>query len=382
MDNRQGAEYDFVDRNLTMSEIKGNAPEPQPNPESAPPVENEKPVFDSSAATDVGRERDHNEDAVRINEQNLGAGIDGLYIVADGMGGHAAGEVASAIAADVFAQQCFKEEFPRQAQGFDQLDPEQKLKDALALQEKQKQWLLAAVGRANQAVFNRRQQDGVDMGTTLVAAIRSGDRVAVANVGDSRLYIISGDGKTIQQVTQDHSLVAKLVAVKQITAEEAKTHPQKNVIYRTIGDKPKVEADVFFAKIPPGGAMVLCCDGLSGMVEDGQIGRIVVSSGSAQEATKKLIAAANAAGGEDNISAIVVKNTGKTPEKSPDLKTEKEWGETIQDMLKNPVAKTVYERTGSLTAATVAYENRDRIGRMTKDQYLALVKKVLLAAKA
>jgi protein phosphatase len=337
--------------------------------------EGEKFIFDSGGKTDVGKVREHNEDSILGNEESFkDKGIDGLYIVADGMGGHAAGEVASAIALDVLKQQCKKGEFPRGVQNFGQLT-----------QDEQRQWLTKAVGQANSAVLTRRQNEKSDMGTTLVAAIRSGDQVAVANVGDSRLYIISGDGRTIQQVTQDHSLVASLVAAKQITAEEAKVHPQRNAIYRTIGDKLKVEADVFFAKVPAGGSMILCSDGLSGMVDDEQIRKIVVSASNSNDAAQKLIDAANAAGGSDNISAIVVKNTGKLAEKpverSGDTKTEKEWGETIQDMLRNPVAKTVYLRTGSLTAATVAYENRDKISQMTKDQYLALVKRVLLATK-
>lgn len=369
-----------------MSEIQRNAPPPKaPISESTPVVESKKPIFDSSAATDVGKVRDHNEDVVRIDEQNLRhMGIDGLYIVADGMGGHAAGEVASAIAADVLAQQCLKQEFPRQNQGFNQLPPDEKIKASLALQEKQRQWLVEAVGQANKAVFNQREKEGIDMGTTLVVAIRSGDQVAVANVGDSRLYIIAKDGETINQVTEDHSLVARLIASKQITAEEVKVHPQRNVIYRTVGDKPRLKADVFFTKIPRGGSMVLCSDGLSGMVEDDQIRRIVVSTPTSSKATSELINAANAAGGQDNISAIVVRNVAESLEKSPGLRTEKEWNESMQNMLEDPIARTAYLRSGSLPAAAVAFENRAKIssGEMTKEQYLELVRRVLATGKA
>ncbi|MBI4280840.1 serine/threonine-protein phosphatase [Candidatus Uhrbacteria bacterium] len=253
--------------------------------------------FDSSAATDVGKERDHNEDNVLSDEESFKhKGIDGLYVVADGMGGHAAGEVASAIALDVVKQQCKKGEFPRGVQKFGQLT-----------QDEQRQWLIEAVGQASYAVFKQRKIRGSDMGTTLAAAVRFGDQVLVANVGDSRAYMVSADGETLTQISRDHSLVASWVAAGQITVAEARVHPRKNEIYRTIGNRAKAEADVFFAKIPLGGTMLLCSDGLWEMVEDKDIREIIVSSTSAEEATRLLIAAANVAGGEDNISAIVVK---------------------------------------------------------------------------
>lgn len=339
------------------------------------PAENRELTFDSGGNTNVGKERDHNEDSILGNEESFKSkGIDGLYIVADGMGGHAAGEVASAIAVDVIKSQCTRGEFPQGVQSFGQLTQDQK-----------RRWISETVNKANAAIFNRGKAEETDMGSTTVMAIRSGDEVAIVNVGDSRTYMISKDGKTISQVTKDHSLVASMVERGLITEEEAKVHPQRNVIIRTMGHKLEVEADVFFAKIPSGGSMILCSDGLSGMVDDEQIRKIVVSASSSSDAAQKLIDAANAAGGKDNISAIVVRNTGKLAEKSPegsgDVKTEKEWGESLQNVFNNPIARTVYLRTGSLTAATVAYENRDKIDRMTKEQYLAFVKRVLLATK-
>lgn len=343
-------------------------------------AEARKIVFDSGGKTDVGKQREHNEDSVLGNEENFkDKGIDGLYIVADGMGGHLSGEVASAIAVDVIKQQCIKGEFPRGVQNFGQLT-----------QEERKQWILEAVNKANSAIFLRGKTEGSDMGSTTVMAIRSGDEVAVANVGDSRAYTISKDGKVINQVTKDHSLVAKLVESGQITEEEAKVHLQRNVIYRTMGDKPKVEVDVFFAKIPSGGSMILCSDGLSGMVDDDQIRKIVISAPDSNTAASRLIDAANAAGGNDNISAIVVKNTGKmaeisgkSPERPPGSKTEKEWNDLMLEISSSPIAKTIYLQTGSLTAAAVAHEYRDEIisGRMDKVQYLDLVKRVKKAVK-
>lgn len=350
--------------------------------EVAPIVEANKTIFDSGVSVDVGKVRDHNEDTAGIFENEAGLperGIDGLYIVADGMGGHAAGEVASAISVDVILQQCGKREFPRQAKSFSQLT-----------QDEKRQWISEVVSQANQAIFNRSKSEGNDMGSTTVMAIRSGDEVAIANVGDSRAYMISKDGKGISQVTKDHSLVAKLVESGQITEEEAKVHPQRNVIYRTMGDKLKVEPDIFFAKIPSGGSMILCSDGLSGMVDDGQIRKIVTSALSSSDASQKLINAANAAGGNDNISAIVVKNTGqmakiseKSSEGPPGSKTEKEWNDLMREIANSPIAKTIYMQTGSLMAAAVAHEYRDEIisGRMDIVKYLEMVKRVKKAAK-
>lgn len=282
--------------------------------EGSPPQESRRAsAFDVAEASDTGRVRDHNEDFVLVNEDLFlkSRGLDGLYVVADGMGGHGAGEVASEIAAEVVKQQVGKREFPRGVTQFSQLTSDE-----------QKEWLSGVVDQTNQAIFQRRkraetsQDDRIriegDMGTTLVMAVRFGDEVAIANVGDSRAYMVSKSGEVLRQISQDHSLVANLVAIGQITPAEARVHEQRNVIYRTVGDNPRVEADVFFAKIPAGGELLLCSDGLSGMVEDEQIRQILVSSGSAQEATRRLIAAANAAGGEDNISAIVVKR--KPPE--------------------------------------------------------------------
>lgn len=343
--------------------------------EVSPIVEANKTIFDCGISVDVGKVRDHNEDTAGVFENQAGLperGIDGLYIVADGMGGHAAGEVASAISVDVILQQCGKREFPRQVKSFSQLT-----------QDEKRQWISEVISQANQAIFNRSKSEGNDMGSTTVMAIRSGDEVAIANVGDSRAYMISKDGKGISQATKDHSLVSEMVRKGIITEEEARDHPQKNVIIRTMGHKPQVEVDVFFAKIPSGGSMILCSDGLSGMVDDGQIRKIVTSALSSSDASKKLIDAANAAGGQDNISAIVVKNTGRMAEKSADVRKDKEWKETMQDMLQDPIAKTVYLRTGSLTASAVAHEYRDEIisGRMDKAKYLEMVKRAKRAAK-
>jgi protein phosphatase len=142
------------------------------------------------------------------------------------------------------------------------------------------------------------------MGTTCVAALVHGDEAVIAHAGDSRCYLINDHG--ILQLTSDHSLVQRLVQMKQLTPEEARTHPQRNVIYKNLGDKPTVEPDVLTQPILAGDRLLLCSDGLSNMVEDERLKQVVMLASSPQEACRQLIREANQAGGEDNITAILV----------------------------------------------------------------------------
>jgi protein phosphatase len=135
-------------------------------------------------------------------------------------------------------------------------------------------------------------------------AIVDGTTAHVVNVGDSRAYLVNAQG--VRRITVDHSLVERLVATGQLTADEARNHPQRNVIYRTIGDRPQVEIDTFVQVLSPGDRLLLCSDGLSGMVRDEDMAQIVMQAGSPQAACRELVAAANANGGEDNITVIVV----------------------------------------------------------------------------
>ncbi len=167
-----------------------------------------------------------------------------------------------------------------------------------------RQWLTAATQAANRAVYEQRRVAGTDMGTTLVMALFVGANATIANVGDSRAYLLDQDG--ITQITTDHSLVERLVATGQITPEEARNHPQKNVIYRVIGDKTRVEADLFERRLAPGEALLLCSDGLSGMLPDEQIWHVWRTSTSPQGACDRLVEVANQAGGEDNIAVVIV----------------------------------------------------------------------------
>jgi len=246
--------------------------------------------------THPGQVRELNEDSLLTLEisqvcESLGRPM-GFYVVADGMGGHEGGEVASRMAIELLAERAVSEVLlPRvrttQEEGMDYT-----------------QWLRVAFQQANKAVYDQRMARGSDMGTTLVASLVIGDVAYVANAGDSRAYVINSEGSSL--ITTDHSLVERLVAVGRITPEEAKVHPQRNVIYRTVGDKPQLEVDTFERRLNVGDRLLLCSDGLSGMVEDEDIQRIVMTSLDPQEACGRLVQAANDNGGDDNVTAVMV----------------------------------------------------------------------------
>ncbi len=246
--------------------------------------------------TDVGQLRELNEDSLLTldlvwNNKSVSRPV-GLFVVADGMGGHEGGEVASGLLVRAVAQHAASELMPRTtASGGEPLDFGA--------------WLTAAIQSGNVEVYERSQQAGNDMGTTVVAALVAGDAAYIAHVGDSRAYRINSVG--IEQITVDHSLVESLVASNQITREEARHHPQSNVIYRTIGDKRQVTVDLDLVTLAAGDSLLLCSDGLSGMLTDETIHQVVTSAASPQAACDALIAAANRAGGEDNITAIVIR---------------------------------------------------------------------------
>jgi len=244
--------------------------------------------------TDVGQERTLNEDSLLTLDvapifRSSGAPV-GLYAVADGMGGHEAGDVASRLAIQAIARQMVSQVLPVAIGG-------ESLPNF-------RQWLMATMQAANQSVYDQRKAAGTDMGTTLVVVLVVSNKVLIANVGDSRAYLLK-QGEIVQ-LTTDHSLVERLVAAGQITPEEAINHPQRNIIYRVIGEKPQVEADLYERGLAPGEALLLCSDGLSGMVPDQQIWQIWRTSTSPQVACDRLVAAANQAGGEDNITVVIV----------------------------------------------------------------------------
>ena len=246
--------------------------------------------------TDVGQERALNEDSLlTLDLASVFRSINtpvGLFAVADGMGGHEAGDIASRLAIQKITERAVSEMLPPAIAG--ESPPTVS------------QWLTAAVLAANRSVYEQRRAAGTDMGTTLVTALVSDRVTTVANVGDSRAYLLDRSG--IAQITTDHSLVERLVATGQITPEQAANHPQKNIIYRVLGDKPQIKADLFELRLSPGEALLLCSDGLTGMVSDKQIWQIWHTSGSPQEACDRLIQAANQAGGDDNITVLIVES--------------------------------------------------------------------------
>lgn len=244
--------------------------------------------------TDVGRSRKLNEDsllALHMVWNNKGVNYPlGIFAVADGMGGHSAGEVASGLALQAVAQSALEY----------LLSPE--ADENLA--RSHAQWVQEAVAAANRAVHDQVEASRSDMGTTLVLSLLVGDQLFLANVGDSRAYLIDGQG--IRQLTEDHSLVERLVASGQISRSDARLHPQRNVIYRTIGDRGEVEVDSWRLTVKAGDRLLLCSDGLSTMVDDRRIYKLVTESRLPQPACDALIKAANEAGGADNITAVIV----------------------------------------------------------------------------
>jgi protein phosphatase len=251
--------------------------------------------------TDVGGVRDLNEDSLLVLEldrvhRSISQPV-GLFVVADGMGGHAAGDIASGLAINAMARKMATDLLGPQLSG-----------DLDAGSFDARDWLAEAVQTANMVVHTHRESARTNMGTTLVAALLIGNRAHIANVGDSRAYLVTkNDG--LRQITTDHSLVERLIALGQIRPDEARIHPQRNVIYRTIGDQQEAEIDLFVQELNPGDSLLLCSDGLSGKVDDAEIWQLVSRSQSPQEACELLVQAANDHGGDDNITVIVIQAT-------------------------------------------------------------------------
>lgn len=247
-----------------------------------------------AGASDVGRKRPHNEDAFLVLPDER------LFCVADGMGGHASGEVAARIAVEEMA------EFFRLTDRDDDVTWPYKLDPSRTYDENR---LQVGVKLANARIHERAQADeGLHgMGTTLVAAFfpREGDRLLVAHVGDSRAYLLRQGG--IRQLTEDHSLLNDYRKSRALSPAEIEAFPHKNVIVRALGMKPTVEVDVVKELLEPGDVILLCSDGLSGPVPDGRIAELVRGTwGDLRRAAQSLVEAANAAGGPDNVTCVLV----------------------------------------------------------------------------
>jgi len=250
--------------------------------------------------SDVGQQRQINEDSMLTVEMarvhNSTNRPMGLYVVADGMGGHEGGEVASNLATKTLADTLWPKLMAMAQKGAGLLSD--------GAEPDYKTLLTEACQAAAKTVYDQARLARKDMGTTLVAALVIGNRLYAANVGDSRLYKLNRTA--IRRITEDHSMVERLVKHQMLSPEEARHHPQANLIYRSLGDRPKVEIDIFQEDLQVGDTLLLCSDGLSGQVAEAQMHALVLAN-LPQEACQQLIHAANAAGGPDNITVILIR---------------------------------------------------------------------------
>jgi protein phosphatase len=235
----------------------------------------------SFGITDIGRTRKNNQDYMFFSEDAVGK-LPNIYIVADGMGGHKAGEVASKGAVEAIIETVEKTE----------------LNDPVSIMEE-------AVSTANRKVLlmSRENPDYEGMGTTLVVTTVYEHDFYVANIGDSRLYVVGDD---IHQITRDHSYVEEMVSRGEIDKASARTHEKKNVITRAVGVDAGTYADYFQVKYKKGDKILMCSDGLSNMIKDEDLKIIVKKDLSAEDIVNELVYTANHNGGADNITAIVV----------------------------------------------------------------------------
>ncbi len=236
----------------------------------------------SYALTDIGQKRQLNQDFIYLSEGPIG-NLPNVFIVADGMGGHKAGDYASDLAVETVIAEV-----------------------ETSFEKNPEKILNHAISRANEILRKRASEDYSlsGMGTTFVAAACLGRFLEVANVGDSRLYVI---GEKIEQITEDHSLVEEMVQSGKLHKEDMRTHPNKNIITRALGTNSDVKADCFEIEVDEGDVLLLCSDGLSNMLEDEKIERIIRSNREdMSEAGRQLVQEANEAGGKDNISVVLI----------------------------------------------------------------------------
>ncbi|MDE6876083.1 MAG: Stp1/IreP family PP2C-type Ser/Thr phosphatase [Lachnospiraceae bacterium] len=235
------------------------------------------------SVTDIGQKRKTNQDYVYCRKEKLGI-LPNLFIVADGMGGHNAGDFASRFAVEEFVRQVGEGEGKTLIQTMEE-----------------------AVNRANRLLIEQAEErpELKGMGTTFVAATIDGEDMYVANIGDSRLYLIGQE--EIMQITQDHSLVEEMIRRGELRREEARFHPNKNVITRAMGANVGVVPDFFEVPLREGDIILLCSDGLSNMMDDREIFSVVrQNQGDIEKAGSELLRLANEHGGRDNISIVLV----------------------------------------------------------------------------
>jgi serine/threonine protein phosphatase PrpC len=296
---------DFIRRALGSAPSRERRPTTGPLPAEAPesviaasdiPYEMQQLI--AATGQSVGHQRDHNEDSVLALTTTLaGKSLNvpfGLYVVADGMGGHEFGEVASNSAIRVIAGDILRK-FHSYLFSVPTQQPEESLQEIVT----------HAVEHAHRAV----QQQAPGSGTTVTAALIVGQQMTIGHVGDSRAYIIPAAGP-LEQLTQDHSLVRRLEELGHLSKEEAASFPHRNVLIRALGQGDSLEVDVFTLPFPRNGTFMLCTDGLWGVVRDAEIRDVVAQAPNLQRACHNLVEAANSAGGPDNISVVLVQMIG------------------------------------------------------------------------
>jgi len=265
--------------------------------DSMPGVQMEPQQFISASGLSIGKQRDHNEDCLFAFSTSMGGETKdaplGLFVVADGMGGHQFGEVASSTAIRTMTNYLLKR-FHAYL-----INPSE------GMQEPLQEMMRAAITEAQRAVT----QAAPGSGTTVTAALVLGGQMTIGHVGDSRAYTLHTDGR-VDVLTRDHSLVKRLQELGQISTDEAAAHPQRNVLYRAIGQGEVLEPDIFTIPFPQPGYLLLCSDGLWSVLPDDDVCRLVTSAPNLHTACQNLIAAANNAGGPDNISVILVQLIG------------------------------------------------------------------------
>ena len=235
----------------------------------------------SYAITDIGQRRQLNQDFIYLSETPIG-NLPNVFIVADGMGGHNAGELASRYAVETIVDEI-----------------------AFSFEKNPVVILGKAIEKANAYTRQKAQEDKqlMGMGTTVVIATCIGKYLEVANVGDSRLYVVND---RIEQITVDHSLVEEMIRMGGIDRKAARNHPDKNIITRAIGARDTVEADFFNLELKTGDMVLLCSDGLTNMVDDGTIQHVLRKKVSLKERAEELVEIANYNGGKDNLSVIII----------------------------------------------------------------------------
>ncbi len=257
----------------------------------------EPPRLDFASATHPGYHYDHNEDALdaRLYADHVGTRL-GFFAIADGVGGQQGGEVASRLAIIAVWEHLYRDVWQPALLG---APPEPSAC---------KQALAAAMCAANEAVYRERTAQGSEMSATLTVALMVGRTTYVGNVGDSRAYRLDHQG--LCRITKDHSLVQRMVDAGELTPQEVYTHPRRNVIYRSIGDRPRLEPDTFVTELNGDARLVLCSDGLWEMVREDGLEEVLLAEPDLQAAADRLVRNALLAGGEDNISVIIVRARG------------------------------------------------------------------------